>query len=185
MANPSKTSRSVIYQIDKFTKQQSIMQADHTYIHAGIGFTIAVDLGSISAATHIGFTTPAAGNYLHFRPASAMVTTSADSVEYQLREGITSFASGSAYTPFNRNRNNSNTSGVTILTTTTPVIGSPTLLDTFYVGTAGNPATRSGGAGGGGEEIIFKPATDYLFTFTPAGATDVTFSVFWYEEEVT
>lgn len=184
MSRPSETETGIITQIDKLTKQQSVMQTDHTYIHAGISFVIAFDLGSISAAIHVSFLTSATG-FIHFRPGNVVVTSDADAVEYILREGITSSTGGASYTPFNRNRNHDGVSSVTVTTGVTPTLGTPTLLDIFFIGTAGNPASRSGGTGGSGEEIILKPSTEYLFTFTPAGATNVSFTSFWYEEDVT
>ncbi len=181
------TKPALIGQADRFTNQQSVMQADHTYIHAGIGFTIALDLGSISSAYHIAIETPAAstGKYIHYRPSNAKVTTSADSVQYLLRENITSYTGGTVYTPFNRNRNNSNTSVTTVKYGVTPTVGTPVLLDIMEIGSTGRPAARSGGGGGSGEEIILKPDTIYLLTFTPAGATSVGFTDFWYEEDST
>jgi hypothetical protein len=179
------TKKSIIMHADKLTNQQSIMQADHTYIHAGIAFTISFDLGSISAEYHIALETPAAGTYLHYRPGSAKVTSDADSVHYRLREGITSYSGGVAYTPFNRNRNHSNASLVTVKTNVTPTVGSPILIDNEYLGSTGVLPARSGGGGGSGREIILKPSTIYLFSFNPGGATNVGFNNFWYEEEGT
>jgi hypothetical protein len=186
MAQPEETQKMIVMQADKLTKQQSIMQADHTYIHAGIAFTIALDLGSISAAYHIAFETPAASSgYVHYRPGNAIIAADADSITFLMREGITSYTGGTAYTPFNRNRNHPNTSFMTVKYNVTPTLGTPVIIDTFIIGSTGNPASKSGGAGGSGEEIILKPSTIYLFTFTPGGATNVTFQNFWYEESDT
>jgi hypothetical protein len=181
------TKKSIIFQIDRLTSQQSVMQADHTYIHAGIAFTISFDIGSISAEYHIALETPAAstGKYIHYRPGSAKVSSDADSVHYRLREGITSYSGGVAYTPFNRNRNNSTTSQVTVKTNVTPTVGTPILIDNEYLGSTGVLPAKAGGGAGSGEEIILKPSTIYLFSFDPGGATNVGFNNFWYEEEGT
>lgn len=181
------TKKSIIFQLDRLTNQQSVMQADHTYIHAEIAFTISFNLGSISAEYHIALETPAAssGLYLHYRPGSARITSDADSVHYRLREGITSYSGGVAYTPFNRNRNSTNTSLSTVKTNVTPTVGSPLLLDDEYFGSTGVLPAKSGGGAGSGEEIILKSDTIYLFSFDPGGATNVSFNNFWYEEEGT
>jgi hypothetical protein len=176
--------KSIIQYIENFTKMTPVIQSDHTYIHAGIGFTAVKKFGSISSVVYMELTTPAAGTYVHFRPADVKISSSADSVEYTLYENV-SATGGAAYTPFNRNRNSGTTSTMTVATGVTATPGSAVILDTFFVGTAGNAATRSGGAGGGGEEIILKPSTTYIMSFTPAGATSVSVSVFWYEEEAT
>jgi hypothetical protein len=176
--------KSIISNSESFTKFPAVIQTDHAYIHAGIGFTMAIDLRIISVATYIGLTTPASSSgYLHFRPGSTNVSTDTAAVEYVFYEDVTSYSGGTAYTPFNRNRNSSKTSGATILSGTTPVLGTPLILDVARYGSAGSPAARSGGSGSGGnDEIILKPSTDYVFAFTPAAATSVTFNAFWYEE---
>ena len=53
--------------IEEFTQFQTVIQSDHAYIHRGYAQTAIIDLGSISAATYIGFTTPttASGSYVH------------------------------------------------------------------------------------------------------------------------
>lgn len=179
------TRDSLLMQIDKLTSQQSIMQSDHTYIHAGISFSVALSLGSISAAYHIAFETPGPGTYVHYRPSSSVVSTDANAVQFMMREGIASFTGGTEITPFNRNRNNSNAAEVVVTNGVTPTIGSPVIIDIFSVGSTGFVFSSSGGSGGSGEEIILKPSTTYLFTFTPGGATNATFKNLWYEETIT
>lgn len=157
--------------------------SDHAYIHKGKAFTISLSFGSISSAYYIVLETPAASvGYIHFRPLSATITTDANSVSYVMHEAITSYTGGTSYTPFNRNRNSSSVFGGVVKYGVTPTIGSAIQLDHMIAGTTGNPNSRGGGNSGGNDEIVLLPETKYLFGFTPGGATNVNFNVFWYQE---
>lgn len=160
------------------------ISSDHAYIHLGKAFSIAIDLGSINGAYHVALTTPAAASgYIHYRQMSVGITTSANSCEFLMRGPITSYTGGSTYTPFNRNFNSSATTACVVKYGVTPTVGSAILIDNMQIGSSGNPNARSGGAGGGNDEIVLAPASIYLFTFTTGGATEVSFNCFWYEEE--
>lgn len=175
------SNKSIMQRTDNFTGFQAVIGSDHTYIHEGIAFSISFSLGSISGAYYIGLTTPASG-YLHFRPMSTGITSSANSINYAMYEAL-SYTGGVAYTPFNRNRNSSTVSTATVKTNVTATPGSEIQLDNMVLGTSGNPTARNGGASSGGaDEIILKQNTSYVFGFTPGGATTVKFNVFWYEE---
>lgn len=166
---------------EHLTGFQASIGSDHAYIHDGIGFTAIIDLGSISAATDIAFTTPtvASGKYIHWRPVG--IQSSANYVKYTLYEDD-SFTGGSAVVPINRNRLSSNTTSMQSFVsgaTATPV---GTEIQLGSIGSAGNPSARNGGGGGASEELVLKQNTNYVLTLEPAGATAVTMELFWYEE---
>lgn len=166
---------------ESLTGYKATISSDHAYIHDGIAFIALVNTGSISAAYDIAFTTPAAtdGKFIHWRPIG--FTTSANYIYWELTEGETA-SSGTTVTPINRNRLSSNTSKMSYFAKGATCTPAGTIIDLGGVGSAGNPASRSGGGAGGDEEIVLKQNTTYCLTITPAGATTVTGKLFWYEE---
>jgi hypothetical protein len=181
MSNGINSRKSIITVTDRFVKGPIVVQSDHAYIHDGLGYDALIDAGTIDAAYNISFKTPtvASGKYIHWRPTS--ITTSADYVQGVLYEGDT-YTDGTAVTPVNRNRNSSNTSTMQAVakgTTTTPA---GTIIDIFGVGSTGRPQARSGNASGSEQERVLKQNTIYTLVLTPAGETDVTATLFWYEE---
>jgi len=166
---------------ETLTGYSAVIDSDHAYIHDGIAYTAIIDLGTISAATKIGFTTPtvASGKYVHWRPIG--LQTSADYVKFELYEGD-SFTGGTAASVINRNRLSSNTTGMQNFDSGVTVTPAGTVIQHGGVGTSGNPATRSGGGGSAAEEIVLKQNTDYVVQITPDGSTDVVMELFWYEE---
>lgn len=169
---------------EAYTGYMGVITSDHAYIHKGIGKTIIIDLGSISAATRIGFTTPtvASDKVLHWRPLG--VTTSANYVEIKMTEDD-SFTGGTDKldTIFCRHRAYGTTTAVQAFKS--GVTSTPTglVVQQAGVGSAGAPRARSGGTGGADEELVLLQDTDYVITLTPSGATAVILSLFWYEEE--
>lgn len=166
---------------EEFTKYTGVINSDHAYIHAGIAFTAIINTGSISAAYDIAFTTPdeESGKFVHWRPIG--VDTSADFVDFVLREGDT-FSSGTAVTPINRNRISKNTSKMQTFVYNATATPAGTIVQRGGIGTAGNAASKAGGGSRAAEELILKQNTNYVLTLTPAGATTVNLSLFWYEE---
>lgn len=165
---------------EKLTGYQAVITSDHAYIHQGLAKT-AIITASISAAYDIAFTTPSAesGKYVHWRPIG--VTTSADYVAYQMTENET-YTGGTDVTIFTRNRNINGASTVQALKSNVTATPAGTVIQSTGVGTSGNSVARSGGGAGANEEIILKPDTTYLITLTPAGATNIILTLFWYEE---
>jgi len=160
------------------------INSDHAYIHDGIGYEAIINTGSISAAYDIAFTTPAIEDgVIHWRPAD--IYTSSNFVTFELYEGD-SYSSGSSVTPVNKNRiikDNSNfNSKITTMVKGATATPTGTLIQHFGIGSTGNPASRSGGGAASAEEIVLAPSTDYVITLTPAGATLVLLTLFWYEE---
>jgi hypothetical protein len=166
---------------EALTKYLGFIDSDHAYIHDGIAFTAIINTGSISAAYDIAFTTPTAdsGKYIHWRPIG--IDTSADYIDYVMREGD-SFSGGSDVTPINRNRLSSNTSEMQTFVSNATATPAGTIIQRGGIGTAGNPASRTGGGAAAAQELVLKANTNYVLTLTPAGATVANLSLFWYEE---
>jgi len=168
--------------VEKLTSFITFISTDHAYIHQGKAFTATMTTGSIDAAYKIGFKTPtvASGKFIHFRPLG--ITTSANYVSIIMYEGD-DFANGTGVVRTNRNRLSTETSKMQSFLKGTTVTPAGTILDYTGIGTSGIPAARSGGGSGADQEIVLKQDTSYVFLLTPAGATTVTASFFWYEEE--
>ncbi len=167
---------------EKLTGFIANIGSDHAYIHQGIAYTSIVTTPSISAAYRLAFKTPAAasGIFIHWRPIG--ITSSANYVDFAITEAET-YTGGTAVTPINRNRISSNTSSMQAFAygvTSTPA---GVIIDKSGIGTSGTPRARSGGGTGAEQELVLKQDTTYVVTLTPAGATIVNLSLFWYEEE--
>lgn len=180
------TQKALLFQIDGFTSAQTVMQNDHTYIHEGKAFTIIYNYTSLASAaqTYLGFTTPnaASGIFVHFRPLG--VSTTASGIIANLYENL-SYSSGSAYTPFNRNRLSTKTATVTAATGVTSTPGSELIIAGASAGAAGNPVSSTGGAApGSAEEIVLKQNTPYVIEVDNIGASTTSgfVTLFWYEE---
>jgi hypothetical protein len=170
-------------QVDFFTGYQVNISSDHAYIHKGIGFNIAGESPSVAAAATfaVAIQVPV-DTYVHLRPTQW--STTANIGELKLFEGST-FSSGSAATPLNRNRNSKNVSKCTVTTGVTATNTSATLLLNETAGTGGNPSSSSGGGGGQNDEWVLKPNRTYVFQFENIGATTATvfyYNFFFYEE---
>jgi hypothetical protein len=99
-------------------------------------------------------------------------------------EGVTVATTGAtAVTPFNNDRNSSNTSGLSIWRSTGTATTSATIIDgLFTIGSSGNPQTRVGGQQSRSDELILKQNTWYVFRFTNGADTNViNFRFSWYE----
>lgn len=168
---------------EALTGYTGVITSDHAYIHRGLAFTANLSSGSISTAYYIAFTTPtvASGKYIHWRPLG--LASSADYVEVTLYEDD-SFSAGTDVTPINRNRPMSSlTSKMQAFkkgVTSTPT---GTIIQVVGLGSTGNPTARAGGGAGADEEIVLKQNTSYVAKIDPAGATIVTGSLYWYEED--
>lgn len=163
------------------TGYAGVIGSDHAYIHDGKAFTALIDTGEITADYDIAFTTPtvASGKFIHWRPIG--VDTSSDYVLFTLREGD-SFSDGTEVTPINRNRLSSSVTAVQAFVKNATATPTGTIIQQGGVGTAGNPASRSGGGAAADQELVLKQNTNYVLTLSPNGATTVNLSLFWYEE---
>jgi len=170
-------------QVDGITGYQVNLTSDHAYIHQGIGFTISNESPSVAAAaTYAVALVIPDGVFVHLRPTKW--STTANLGELKLFEGST-FTSGSALTPVNRNRNVKRLSKVAVTGGVTATNTAAVLLYNETAGTGGNPSARGGGGASQNDEWVLRPNRTYVFQFENIGATTATvfyFDFFWYEE---
>jgi len=180
------TKRSVISQIDEKTKQQTVILADHTYIHEELAYTVIVSIAALGSAakSYVSLTTPATSvKNIHFRPLGGSTTDSG--IVFKFFENL-SFTSGTLYTPFNRSRASVNTSTVVVKTGVTATPTTELVIAAAGAGAGGNPVTSTGGSAVGSEqEIILLPETDYVLEIENIGAvaTNIVITLYWYEED--
>jgi hypothetical protein len=180
-----------------FTKGLRVINTDHAYIHAGIGFKGHLDLGNIAAAQSesYSFKTPA-GKYIHLK--NLVLAASAASVKLELFRGtvaapLTINSPGGAATewtgPHNANDNSATTSGVTVAKTPTYTAAQTGALWDFIIvsGAATNQfQSISEVRMSDNFELVLKPNTYYVLKFTNLSgadaAVDVNLGLFFYEE---
>lgn len=165
--------------IDAATGALNIVDYAHHEVHGGSHYYAYVD-ATIQNTENIAIavTTPDTTKWSHL----LWVFNSSDVAIFDVLEDVTSFAGGSAFTPFNNDRNSSKTSGNTVLTgvtgvdAITPTGGTEIFEDTLKAG------FKQGETGGRDSEIILKQNSNYLFRLT-SGANSNTLSLVleWYE----
>lgn len=185
MALQTKIANIVANFKESFTGFVSTIDSDHSYIHAGKGFSIPVELSMASGSTaYLSLTTPAAtSGYVHFRPTNIVSTATAIKA-YIYEDQSSTGGSDISSKIVNRNRNSTATTGVTIKSgVTVTVSGDP--IQMSAAGSAGGPTSRAGGETGANEEFVLLPETEYIIRIVEAGsaATTVVATAFWYEEE--
>jgi len=161
------------------TKYKTVITSDHAYIHKGLGFKAIIKKASQTADFFIAFTTPASAKDIHWRPA--LVTTSTENVGFTVYEGDT-FTGGTDVTPVCLNRKMDSTSAMQALkdgVTSTPT---GTIIQSFQTG-GGSGGNSIGGGTSSSEERLLKQDTTYIVKVEPAGSTDITMELFWYEED--
>lgn len=164
--------------IDASTETLITTDYSHHEIHDGNHYVVHINKDVANGGTYnIAFTTPDTTTQCHME---FMVTTEGEA-DVILYEGITSFGSGSAFTPINSNRNSTNTSVLTDMEVdTTAVVGSPTTLGHAVIGSG-----RSfGGTVRGENEFDLKRNTKYLLLITnqiTGSPNETNISLVWYE----
>lgn len=163
------------------TGYKGVIDSDHAYIHKSLAYTAIIDTGSISAAYDIAFTTPTvlSGKEVHWRPIG--ITTSADYVQFTLREGYT-YSAGTAVTPINRNRASVQVTKMQSFVKNATSTPTGTIISIGGIGAAGNPTARTGGGSAASQELMLKQNETYVLTLVPSGTTTCTLELFWYEE---
>jgi len=164
---------------ERLTGYATNITSDHAYIHKGYGFIAVIIEEAQSSAFSVGFTTPASGRDIHWRPAR--ITTSADNVSMTVYEGD-SFTGGTALTPVCLNRKIDAATTMQAISTGVTATPAGTIIQAYNTG-GGSGGNATGGGLSSGEERLLKPETDYVVVFDPAGATDIYVELFWYEEE--
>lgn len=168
---------------ERLTGYLAQISSDHAYVHKGWAYTAVIDIGSISAAYNIAFTTPtvASDKFIHWRPVG--MSSSANYVSFKLYEGDT-FTGGTAVTPINRRRTGTiPTTQMQAFVTGATSTPAGTLIQAGGIGTAGNPSARSGGGSAADQELLLEANETYVLQLVPDGATDVILELFWYEED--
>jgi hypothetical protein len=135
-----------------------------------------------AATYYISLRTPVAttGKYIHLRPIKILST--ANLLAVQVYEDSI-FTAGSAATLRNRNRNSPNTA-LAVFTTAPTGNTDGVLIGQDGAGAAGT-ANQSGGSAGESQELVLKPATNYLIKFTNIGTVTATtgyYDISFYEE---
>ena len=161
--------------IDDASGGKVTIEFEHHEIHEGDSYTIQTFNDIDDAANFdLGVTTPNTTKWGHF----VMETEIEAEMELYLYEGAT-ISSGSAVTPINRNRNSSNTSGMTVVSG--PTVGAT---GSLLVKQKAGSGKKIGGTTRDANEFIFKQNTKYLFRITNVSGSDAQFAsirITWYE----
>jgi len=163
---------------EELTGYATNITSDHSYIHKGFGYKAILVKTAQSADIKIGFTTPASGKDIHWRPAN--IRTSADNVTLIVYEGD-AFTDGTDITPVCLNRKIDNTSEMQAFKEGVTVTPSGTIIQALATG-GGSGGDATGGTASSGEERLLKQDTDYVAVISPDGSTDIYLEFFWYEE---
>lgn len=149
------------------------MESDHFMIHRGHFFTASQTTASLGASSWIDFTFKASTVYdIHLKQIDA--TVSGGLMEVFILEGsstgtIELVSSGTTGMPFNRNRNSTIVSPISIFKNTT--WGSSgyvtstmvtNIISHFYIGTSGSASARLGGTESNNLEWILTGGTTYI-----------------------
>ena len=161
---------------DTITNAQLGVDYAHHEIHGGSGYMLSYNVtlaGGLDSFVII--TTPDTAKWAHFLWS---VVSDAVMTAY-LYETYTG-SGGTGLTARNRNRNSTNTSGLTIAHTPTGAADG-TIIWQDTAGTAGHPASSSGGSVATRGELILKQNKVYLFRLDGADDDIVTWNFDWYE----
>lgn len=164
---------------ERLTGYLTNITSDHSYIHKGFGFKAIITKASQSATFRIAFTTPASGKDIHWRPA--LIGTSADSVLLKVYEGDT-FTGGTDVTPINLNRQIATVSAMQAFKDGVTATPTGTVIQAIQT-SGGSGGNAVGGAESSAEERLLKQDTTYIVEVDPAGSTDISLELFWYEED--
>jgi len=164
---------------ERLTGYATNITSDHAYIHKGRGFIAIIKKAAQSAAFNVGFTTPASGRDIHWRPVGIM--SSSDNVTATVYEGD-AFTGGTAVTPVCMNRKIDATSDMQAFDDGVTVTPAGLVIQAFNTG-GGTGGNASGGGSSATEERLLKQDTDYVVVVEPDGATDIVLEFFWYEED--
>lgn len=96
-------------------------------------------------------------------------SSSAGLIEIDIKEDVTVTTAGTAITVFNRNRNSDNTTCITA--SYGDIITGGTIVSEYIAGSAGNPASRSGGSVSKQNPVVLKDNTVYSYEITNASGT--------------
>lgn len=161
------------------------MTVDHHNIHHGKFFEASIQKASLSAGGtyNVSLTTPSTG-YIHYRQSN--VSCSSDNLTIDLYEANT-ISGGATVTAYNRNRNSTAVSTLTIVTSANITAAGTLIQKTFVGGGTGISSTRSGGSLSQDNEWVLDQSQNYNLKFTngSTGANTVNANIVWYESDAT
>jgi hypothetical protein len=175
--NANSATRQI--QMDPTTHRELIIHGPHAAIHNGRAWYFS-DVLTVPAANEyeIFIQTPDTTDWMHFNFAlesDAIITST-------LFETTTkTYVGGNILTPYNRNRNSSNTvvSGFQMCHTPGGA-GDGTEISQHTSGVAGNPLQATGATPTAREELILKQNTAYLINFAGASGDYLSLDIVFY-----
>ena len=164
--------------IDAATHALNTIEYEHHEIHGGSSYTLSRPLTlPVANDDEIRIATPNTTKWAHM--IFSAVSDAAVTVSLYETTTLTHVV-GNVLTPINRNRNSTNTSGLTICHTPGGA-GDGNLLYSSTAGAGGNPAQSAPGVIGGRFEFILKQNTAYLLRIAGASGDVVSINLEWYE----
>lgn len=159
---------------DSATQAIEVVEYSHHEIHGGSSYTTCkIFTHGVGASPNILVVTPNTTKWAHFQ----FQAVSDDILQVDFYE-TPDYSGGSALTAHNRERNSSNTSGLTLTTDATDGGGGKgTLIWTFKAG-ANNTIADTGGER---REFILKQNEKYLIEFVGANGDIITALLNYYE----
>jgi hypothetical protein len=138
---------------DPMTSAEAAISTDHAYIHLGKAFSVPITISSLaaSAVSKIGFTTPASGMLIHWRPAE--FSSSANAVRLRLYQG-SAFTGGTLNVPRNRNEHFGKNPNMMIYSGVTAALTNTVIVSAKAGGNFGNQPA------GDGIEVVSSSAAD-------------------------
>ena len=151
------------YALDSGTGAITTIEYEHHEIHEGNHFYVCgYDLDFDDDDTiDFQLTTPNTNEWIHM---SFHVASSA-TITLNVYEDATVVADGAAVTAYNNNRNNSNTTSLTLLQVGGEVTERGTLIYSEAFGSGSNPSSKQGGISDRERELLLKQNSTYRFEF--------------------
>ena len=165
--------------LDKATHVISTIEYEHHEIHAGSAYTLSRPVTlPVANDDELRIAQPNTTKWAHI--IFSVVSDAA--VTVSLYEGTALvYEAANILTPINRNRNSTNTSGLSICHTPSGVGADGSLIYSTTAGVAGNPASSAPGAVAARFEFILKQNTAYLLRIAGASGDVLTTNLEWYE----
>lgn len=159
---------------------KTVIDYNHLQIHEGENFFYSnyITLGNGAVGN---FVLECGNKDVHFVFALSSDIAGFSFVTY---EGATADADGSLITIYNNNRASGNISKAKLRYNPSNIVTGSVLLRNGKVGTATNPANRTGGSVTRSDEVILKANTKYLLRITNLSTSnnDINIGMSWYEE---
>lgn len=164
--------------VDSATHVLSVIDYEHHEIHSGDAYTLSIPV-TIPAANdyEIRIAQPDTTKWAHI--LFSIVSDAAVTASLYETTTLTHVA-GNVLTPINRNRNSTNTSGLTLCHTPAGA-GDGSLIYSATAGVAGTPAQSAPGSVTGRFEFILKQNTAYLLRAAGVSGDVITINLEWYE----